>query len=62
MSIDGDSGSWILNREEDRIALLWGGGSEERTSYMMPIEEVARDIEEQTGYILSLPGSADPDV
>ena len=60
MSMPGDSGSWILNSEGDLIALLWGGISEEKMSYVTPIEEVIAHIEEQTGHIVQLPGGIDP--
>jgi len=60
ISMPGDSGSWIINSEGDLIAMLWGGETAVDVCYVTPIEEVIKDIEEQTDCIVVLPGGVNP--
>ena len=55
ISMEGDSGSWALNGNGDLIGLQWGADFSHNYAFIIPIQEVIRDIEEQTGYTVVLP-------
>lgn len=53
----GDSGSWVITRALGKLAgILWGKSSVSGASYFTPIDVVADDIRQVTGYRVRLPG------
>ncbi|KAK2765061.1 hypothetical protein FQN54_008760 [Arachnomyces sp. PD_36] len=56
-SLKGDSGSFVITCDEFVTGLLWGGqgAGPSKTTYFTPIDVVAGDILQATGYHVSLP-------
>ncbi|KAL2008708.1 hypothetical protein VTN00DRAFT_6902 [Thermoascus crustaceus] len=53
----GDSGSWVITKALGKlVGVLWGKSSVSAASYFTPIDVVADDIREVTGYRVRLPG------
>ncbi|PVH82192.1 hypothetical protein DL98DRAFT_514240 [Cadophora sp. DSE1049] len=63
MGVDGDSGSWIIGQEDDKIyGMVWGrdGSYQEPITLFTPIEDMLADIKETTGAkTVCLPGRVD---
>lgn len=59
ISMQGDSGSWILNSEGNLIGLQWGGNEILDVAFLTPIEDVVADIQYQTQHIVRLSGGVD---